>query len=66
MPAFAGMTNMSASFCRHSGESRNREHHSKMKHLILNEYISPPWKAALPFWRDHGFPTRLTKLVLDD
>ena len=38
MPAFAGMTNMSASFRRHSGESRNPEHHSKTKHLILNEY----------------------------
>jgi hypothetical protein len=38
MPAFAGMTNMSASFCCHFGENRHPEHHSKTKHLILNEY----------------------------
>jgi len=38
MPAFAGMTHMGASFCRHSGESRHPEHHSKTKYLILNKY----------------------------
>jgi uncharacterized DUF497 family protein len=32
------MTNISASSCRHSGESRYPEDHSKMPHLILNKY----------------------------
>ena len=39
MPAFSGMTNMSASFRRHSGESRNPEHHNKTKHLVCNKYL---------------------------
>jgi hypothetical protein len=38
MPGFAGMTNVSASFRRHSGESRNPEQRSKTNYLILNEY----------------------------
>jgi hypothetical protein len=39
MPAFAGMTNMSAGFFRHSGKRRNPEDHRKTQDLILNGYI---------------------------
>ncbi len=49
MHAFAGMTNMSTSFCRHSGESRRSESHAKMRGFISNQYRIPDREGGVAF-----------------